>query len=113
MRFLPDWFPGTGFKQAARKWKAELDHVIDLPYAFVKHQMAEGKDSTSFLAQLIEQESEDPELKALNKWAASVLFSGGVDTVCSCALCSCVLVPNPFSDCGIHHVVSLGNDAVP
>ncbi|KFA66345.1 hypothetical protein S40285_01293 [Stachybotrys chlorohalonatus IBT 40285] len=80
LRFLPDWFPGTGFKQAARKWKAELDHVIDLPYAFVKHQMAEGKDSTSFLAQLIEQESEDPELKALNKWAASVLFSGGVDT---------------------------------
>jgi hypothetical protein len=83
VRYLPDWFPGTGFKQAAKQWKAELDHVTNLPYAFVKHQMAAGKDTTSFLARLIEAEAKDPELKELNKWTASVFFSGGVDTVSS------------------------------
>jgi hypothetical protein len=81
VRYLPDWFPGTGFKRTAREWRETLTDLTERPYAFVKHQMAEGKYETSFLSQFLESGDLDPEEAFVAKWSAMSLYSAGADTV--------------------------------
>lgn len=81
VRYLPDWVPGTGWKRTARQWGAELHDVTEKPYAFVKHQIAQGKDDNSFLARLLEAGDSTPEEKFTNKWSAMSLYTAGADTV--------------------------------
>ena len=81
MRQLPEWVPGTGFKKLARQWGAELNTVVEKPYAFVKQQMAHGKNHTSYLSRLLEAGESDPEVVFTNKWSAMALYTAGADTV--------------------------------
>lgn len=81
MRYLPEWIPGAGFQKIARQWGAELIDVIEKPYAFVKHQMAQGKDDSSFLSRLLESGDDTPQEKFTNKWSAMSLYTAGADTV--------------------------------
>ena len=39
VRYIPEWFPGAGFKSAARKWKEEVQEMVDQPHRWVKEQM--------------------------------------------------------------------------
>ncbi|KEY72256.1 hypothetical protein S7711_00255, partial [Stachybotrys chartarum IBT 7711] len=79
MKLLPEWMPGTGFKQTARKWAAQLNDVIEKPFAFVRHQMAQGTHASSFLSQLLE--ADDANQNELDhKWTAISLYTGGADT---------------------------------
>ncbi|KAJ3571957.1 hypothetical protein NPX13_g5205 [Xylaria arbuscula] len=81
---LPDWMPGTSWKKTARQWGSELMSVTDVPYTFVKHQMAQGSYHPSFLSRLIEAgEDSDPEINDINKWSAMSLYSAGADTTVS------------------------------
>jgi hypothetical protein len=81
VRKLPNWFPGTGFKQTAREWGATLVEATEKPYAFVKYQMSQGKTENCFLSQLLEQGDSDPEEKFTNKYSAVSLYAAGADTV--------------------------------
>ena len=81
MRFLPDWFPGTAWKQTAKGWSAALLDVTERPYAFTKHQMSQGKHETSFLSRLLEAGAETPDEEWTNKWSAMSLYTAGADTV--------------------------------
>lgn len=55
--------------------------VADKPYAFVKHQMTQGKNEISFLSRLLEAGDKDPEEQFTNKWSAMALYTAGADTV--------------------------------
>jgi len=37
--YVPEWFPGAGFKRKAREWNATLQEMVNQPYKFVKDQM--------------------------------------------------------------------------
>ncbi|KAI1373868.1 putative cytochrome P450 oxidoreductase OrdA-like protein [Hypoxylon crocopeplum] len=87
LRNLPDWFPGTGFKGIALQWEAELTDVTEKPYAFVNHQMAKGKNETSFVSRLLEADHSDPEEQFANKWSAMSLYTAGADTTVSAIAC--------------------------
>ena len=39
MRYLPRWFPGAGFQDIARKMRADLVELYDVPFDYVKSQM--------------------------------------------------------------------------
>lgn len=80
MKNVPDWFPGTGWKQTAREFKAGVNAVVEKPYAFTKQRMATG-DHVSFLSQLMEKSEVDDEEKFTNKWTAFSLYAAGADTV--------------------------------
>lgn len=84
MRYLPDWFPGTRFKQVAKEIKARGTEVARRPWEFVKQQMASGKYETCFVSRLHEcaSDSLDEETVLVGKYAANGLFIGGSDTVC-------------------------------
>lgn len=36
---VPDWFPGTGWKQTARTWRANKERAVDEPYEWTKAQV--------------------------------------------------------------------------
>ncbi|KAF9872128.1 cytochrome p450 oxidoreductase [Colletotrichum karsti] len=77
LRYVPEWFPGAGWKKLANKWAAELRQTVEVPYQFVKDQMDAGKSNPSYLSRAIESNPED---LYNNKWTAASLFSGGADT---------------------------------
>ncbi len=90
---LPDWFPGTGFKQTAKDWAKTLDETASYPFRFVKEQMvcsfrrfssrnailiiyqASGTAEKSFVSALLE-EPVTPEEENDIKWSAASLYTG-------------------------------------
>ncbi|GKT42927.1 O-methylsterigmatocystin oxidoreductase [Colletotrichum spaethianum] len=83
LRYLPDWLPGTGFKQTAKQWRAQFHETRDKPFAFVEHQMAQGKDNESFLAHLLESSDPSPINVFDSKYSAIGVYAGGADTTVS------------------------------
>ncbi|WQF86947.1 Putative cytochrome P450 [Colletotrichum destructivum] len=83
LRYLPDWVPGTGFKQLAKQWKVQMEETRDKPYAFVEHQRAQGKDNVSFLSRLLESEDASPAKEHNDKFMALSMYGGGADTTVS------------------------------
>ncbi|KAJ2930399.1 hypothetical protein H1R20_g6704, partial [Candolleomyces eurysporus] len=86
LRFLPDWFPGAGFKRYAREMKEKLALVDEKPFEWTKKQMASatGEYIDSFTSkQLLGDTSYiDPSQKEyVVKWCAAALYAGGADTV--------------------------------
>jgi len=39
VRYVPDWFPGAGWKVKAKRYAKSLDDTTEIPYQFVKDQM--------------------------------------------------------------------------
>lgn len=77
VRYLPDWCPGTDFKAKARRMAKQLEHTAERPFRFVKQQMREKTNKTSFLSQVLES---TPEKEAIHKWSAAAMYLGGADT---------------------------------
>ncbi|KAJ4355956.1 uncharacterized protein N0V89_003981 [Didymosphaeria variabile] len=83
LRYFPEWVPGTGFKDTARRMAVQLAQCTNQPYQFVKQQMREKRHKTSFLSQCIEDIGSDTEQEFEHKWAALALYLGGADTTVS------------------------------
>ncbi|KAL9564563.1 hypothetical protein ACKAV7_011015 [Fusarium commune] len=83
LKYVPAWFPGAGFKTTAKQWRSDLKSSVEDPAAFVEHQMANGKDNTSFLSQLMQKKSLTDEEASDNKWLAASLYAAGADTTVS------------------------------
>ncbi|KAL7929529.1 cytochrome P450 [Trichoderma chlorosporum] len=90
VRYLPDWFPATGFKKTARKWKSINDTVTEAPYNFVQKQMERGKyQQKSYVSEQIkvyghgdgtgvsEEDTHNIQLTATD------MYGGGADTTVS------------------------------
>lgn len=39
MKYIPDWFPGAGFKGKAKVWRKYVMAMIDNPFDYVKKSM--------------------------------------------------------------------------
>lgn len=70
-----------GFKKLAHKWRPLMTDMNVKPYNFVKHQMEQGADDSSFLSRLIQSGETSPDVVSVNQWSASALFGGAGDTV--------------------------------
>ncbi|KAJ7477304.1 cytochrome P450 [Mycena galericulata] len=77
LRYWPEWLPGGGFKTIARQWAKQLQDTVDMPFEFVKTQLANGTAETSFVSTMIQKRPED---EHLIKWAATSIQSGATDT---------------------------------
>lgn len=90
LRNLPDWFPGTGFKQTARKWKAINEAVVSAPYHFARKQMDLGiHQEESYVSEIIRAVGNDdgsgvsPEDMKIIQFTAASMYGGGADTTVS------------------------------
>ncbi|KAL0949180.1 hypothetical protein HGRIS_009258 [Hohenbuehelia grisea] len=77
---LPGWLPGMGFKRTAREWSATLTDMVDVPFEYVKRQMAAGIAPPSFTSVLLENKELTPNDIWDIKWSAASLYSGAADT---------------------------------
>ncbi|KAF8919622.1 CyP450 monooxygenase [Mucidula mucida] len=83
LRYLPDWFPGTGFKAYACKCRALVNKMQTIPYDMVKAKMADGTAEPSLTSRLLEENEAAATVKYsedLIKAVTSTSFAAAVDT---------------------------------
>ncbi|KAF8210916.1 cytochrome P450 [Mycena galopus ATCC 62051] len=86
LRYIPEWFPGAGFKRLAKEWGKMLTDMIDLPFAEAKRIIESGNAPTSFTSVSLSniEESADKEKKEQAvKVIAGNMYVGGADTTVS------------------------------
>lgn len=84
LKRIPDWAPGTHFKDVARAGRLLLRRLRDEPYDHVKRQIARGTASPSITASVIESNpNPTPEEEDLQKSATCMLYATGADTTVS------------------------------
>ncbi|KIK93558.1 hypothetical protein PAXRUDRAFT_144832 [Paxillus rubicundulus Ve08.2h10] len=75
LRYLPEWFPGTGFLQDAKKYRQLVTEAVTRPHQYVLEQMAAGVANASFSSMLLEG-GVSPEEEELIMWAATNIYLG-------------------------------------
>ncbi|KAI1024647.1 hypothetical protein LB503_007131 [Fusarium chuoi] len=85
LRYIPETLPGMSFKRIARDWNANMRMVVDVPYAFVKKQIAKQSYRPSYVSSLIKQHDGDldEDTEVAIKQTAAVMYAGGADTTVS------------------------------
>ncbi|OAA36481.1 Cytochrome P450 [Metarhizium rileyi] len=105
LKYLPDGLPGTAFKKTARRFEKVNQAVVDVPYRFVRRQMAAGDHRPSYVSQLVQEcsngEPDSSRLSDLDETAikrtAAAMYVGGSETTVT-ALTSFVLAMTMFPE---------------
>ncbi|KAL7907041.1 cytochrome P450 [Trichoderma velutinum] len=102
LKWLPDGFPGTGFKAEANQYGKEIRAVINEPYKFVRKQMVDHNIMGSYVAKLVQEcigDADEPSEADAHtiKWSAAALYGGGADTTVS-TLISFILAMTMFPE---------------
>ena len=79
LRYLPDWVPGTGFKETARQWKKDSDDSMNVLVDFVEQQMAQNIAKPSYVERLLSVNPNAEDAKHTRESAAA-LYAGGADS---------------------------------
>ncbi|KAI9039226.1 cytochrome P450 [Aspergillus affinis] len=88
-KHFPSWLPGGGFHKTAEEYRNSVARLRDLPYYFVKRQMAQKKDTPNFVSSSLNKEHIEPgsEDEMVLKWSAVSLYAGGADATVSSIAC--------------------------
>ena len=81
VKYIPEGWPGAGWKSIGRGMRETLQQCVEQPYAFVLKQVREKRHKTSFLSQAIENIGADDEMAFIHKWSACSMYAAGADTV--------------------------------
>ncbi|KAG9086473.1 hypothetical protein FRC07_013079, partial [Ceratobasidium sp. 392] len=80
LRFLPDWFPGAGFKRFGKEGKALLDRFANEPFDDVLDQLKRGQvQHASYSSRLLEEKgglNASAEDLDLIRWSCAGIFGG-------------------------------------
>lgn len=82
LMYLPEWLPGTGWKQTAKAWNKNMTKCTDIPFEYAKTQR-NTDDDVSFVSKALAHLDEDQgglshtELDSI-KLAAVSLYTGGL-----------------------------------
>ncbi|KAK1231056.1 hypothetical protein PQX77_005832 [Marasmius sp. AFHP31] len=84
LRHIPAGFPGGGFHELASKWAKAFNDMVEVPYAYARNLMHQGKAPISFLTTNLENEDQltDEQIFEIKHTAAS-LYGAGADTTVS------------------------------
>ncbi|KAG9104363.1 hypothetical protein FRC06_003169 [Ceratobasidium sp. 370] len=85
LAYVPEWFPGAGWKRTAREWREQKDHTIDSIFNWAKTQVVEWSSLRSITASTLkelrasgyDQAAADDFTKNL----AETLYEGATDTL--------------------------------
>ncbi|KAF8989702.1 cytochrome P450 [Cyathus striatus] len=76
---VPTWVPGQNYRKIAAKWREKLLHMNQIPWDFVKSQVAAGTALDSFSSRLLKEVKSEKDETYL-KWLAAGILVGGSDT---------------------------------
>ncbi|KAJ7863283.1 cytochrome P450 [Mycena olivaceomarginata] len=81
LKYLPEWFPGAGFKRLAREWRELSELMIDAPFAEVEAEhvfsQAAGTAPISFTSTQLGKIRHPDEERAVKEVAGAMYVSGG------------------------------------
>ena len=92
LKNLPDWLPGTGFKEIARRYTKTTTAVYDIPFDFVADRILScSQDRPSYVSAMLGQYKRDSKDKFILtraeedaiKGTAGTMYGGGADTTVS------------------------------
>lgn len=103
LQHLPEGFPGTGFKETARRWRRSIEATAYIPYHFVLRQMDNHANSPSYVSKLVHQcksEADDEQLGREDSeaiaWTAASLYGAAADTtVITLTIFTLAMLKNP------------------
>ncbi|KAF8067015.1 cytochrome P450 [Lyophyllum atratum] len=114
---LPEWLPGMGFMETARKWARATEDMIEIPFKYTKKQMASGAARPSFVSENLENEKTMSAGEIADvKLAASSMYGGGADTTVSAEYAfflAMVLNPDVQKKAQAEIDAVIGNDRLP
>ncbi|QRV86899.1 cytochrome P450 family protein [Ceratobasidium sp. AG-Ba] len=55
LRFVPEWFPGTKWKQTVNLWRAEKNEMVNAPFEWTRKHMEQGTAPPSVLKTLLSE----------------------------------------------------------
>ena len=79
VKYVPEWFPGAGFKRKAREWSIIADQFGSIPFDFVKESMRNGTAVPSFTSIALRdiKETDDKDYQErLIKGLAATMYTG-------------------------------------
>ncbi|KAJ3723914.1 cytochrome P450 [Lentinula raphanica] len=84
LKYVPEWFPGAGFKRKAREWSDLRIRMTETPFNATKERMAKGIAKPSFtltaLEQLNETQDSTNQIEVI-KNASVAVYGGGTHAV--------------------------------
>ncbi|CAE6444830.1 unnamed protein product [Rhizoctonia solani] len=82
LQHIPEWLPGTEWKQKANLWSSQTEDMLNVPFEWTKSRMATGSAPPSMLTNLLSKctGDETPEKIDAIRWATGTLFAAGTDT---------------------------------
>ncbi|KAJ8482321.1 hypothetical protein ONZ51_g5440 [Trametes cubensis] len=81
LRYIPEWFPGAGFKRWANKARKAFVATIEKAFFDVKEEVHLGKAPPSFVRASLERSDGTPDEDDIIMSCAGSLFSAGSDTI--------------------------------
>ncbi|KAJ4475558.1 cytochrome P450-like protein [Lentinula aciculospora] len=121
LRYVPEWFPGAGFKRQAREWSDVRNKLTDSAFQMTKEQVAMGTATISLVSVALKQMNHDEDLKMQEdfiKAASTAAYMGGSDTTVIALLTGAFLLAmlmNPEVQVKAHHELDqvLGSGNLP
>ncbi|KAK1224821.1 hypothetical protein PQX77_012232 [Marasmius sp. AFHP31] len=84
LKYVPDWFPGAGFKTKAKEWKKLYERMNHVPFEMIKRQMENGTASPSFALNALSRLHDNPEKCGYTEeellYTAGTMYEAGTDT---------------------------------
>ncbi|KAJ7247278.1 cytochrome P450 [Mycena rebaudengoi] len=83
LKYVPDWFPGAGFKRQAKEWKKLTQAAVETPFAEAKRNIATGTATPSFTSygmQIVEESEDKAYMEMAVKNSAASMYTAGADT---------------------------------
>ncbi|KAK7018194.1 cytochrome P450, partial [Favolaschia claudopus] len=81
LQYIPTWMMGAKFRREAKEFRHSAELLRDVPYDFVKAEVARGTAKASFTASLIQREQNlTAEDDFLYKWTSASIFGAATDT---------------------------------
>ncbi|KIJ52298.1 hypothetical protein M422DRAFT_156199 [Sphaerobolus stellatus SS14] len=88
LKYLPSWVPGSQFQRRAAECQKLTREMLDLPFEFVKRNMAKGPVTPSIISNLVQANDEQGgslQGEEMIKGLGATSYSAGADTV-ACAI---------------------------
>ncbi|TCD69399.1 hypothetical protein EIP91_007746 [Steccherinum ochraceum] len=80
LKYLPAWFPGSGFKRTAELYRNDFHEMMDVPFNMVQEQLKKGVAKQSFTTDLLSAEDYSADKSYALKTSAVTIYGAAADT---------------------------------
>jgi len=80
LKYVPEWFPGAGFKIKAKEWRKVTMAALVTPFQHVRDAIEKGLHTPSVASQALERCKGDKDLENVARAVSGIAYIAGSDT---------------------------------